>query len=74
MLILIDAVAYVNSADYTALQAASYHGYEKVVQILIDAGADINAVGTFGSVLRAASREGHEKVVQILVNAGAVEE
>jgi ankyrin repeat protein len=45
-----------------------------VVQMLMDAGADVNAqVGFYGNALQAASAEGHEKVVQMLVDAGAVE-
>jgi ankyrin repeat protein len=45
-----------------------------VVQILIDAGADVNAQGgEYGNALQAASAEGHDKVVQMLMNAGAVE-
>ncbi len=38
-----------------ALQAASVEGYEKVVQMLIDAGADVNAQGgEYGNALQAA--------------------
>ena len=57
-----------------ALQAASYRGYEKVVQILLDAGADVNAQGGdyYDNALYAASYRGNEKVVQILLDAGAV--
>ncbi|CAI7577762.1 unnamed protein product [Penicillium glandicola] len=44
---------------------------EKVVQILIDHGADVNARAQFGTVLQTASISGHEKVVQILIDHGA---
>jgi hypothetical protein len=55
-----------------ALQAASYRGYEKVVQMLLDAGADVKAGGGYyGNALQAASYRGYEKVVQILLDAGA---
>ena len=55
-----------------ALQAASSGGHEKVVQRLLDQGADINAQGgRYGSALQAASSEGHEKVVQRLLDQGA---
>jgi len=54
-----------------ALQAASEGGHEKVVQILIDAAADVITQDTYDHALHAASREGHEKVVQILIDVGA---
>jgi hypothetical protein len=55
-----------------ALQIPSERGYEKVVQILIDAGADINAHrGFYGNALQAASFGGHERIVQMLIDAGA---
>ena len=41
------------------------------MQILLDAGADVNAEGSSGTALQGASTYGHEKVVQILLNAGA---
>ncbi len=44
----------------------------KVVQMLLDKGADVNAQGgDFGDALQAASCEGHEKVVQMLLDKGA---
>ena len=46
-----------------ALQAASLGRHEKVVQILLDAGADFNAQGgELGDALQAALYRGHEKV------------
>jgi ankyrin repeat protein len=56
----------------TALIWASEYGHEKVMQILVDVGADINAQGgVYGNALCAASVGGHEKVVQMLVDVGA---
>ena len=43
-----------------------------MVQVLIDAGADVNAQGGLhDNALQAASVRGHEKVVQVLIDAGA---
>ncbi|KAK5210764.1 hypothetical protein LTR47_001484 [Exophiala xenobiotica] len=56
----------------TALYHASQNGDEKVVQILVDAGADVNAEGEgCFSALHVASEGGYEKIVQILVDKGA---
>ena len=53
-----------------ALQAASADGSEKVVQILLEKGADVHAQeGFFGNELQAALVYGHEKVVHMLVIA-----
>lgn len=72
---LLDRGADVNAqgGDYgNALQAASFQGYEEVVQILLNKGADVNAHGGFyGNSLYAASSRGHEKVVQMLLDKGA---
>jgi hypothetical protein len=55
-----------------AMLSASERGHEKVVQMLLDAGADVNAQGGYyGSALYAAAVGGHEKVVQMLLDAGA---
>ena len=56
-----------------ALQAASGEGHDKVMQMLLDQGVDVNAQGggVYGNALQAASCKGHDKVVQILLNQGA---
>lgn len=42
------------------------------MQILLDAGADVNTQeGRYDNALQAVSYNGHEKVVQILLDAGA---
>lgn len=54
-----------------ALQAAAGHGYEKVVQLLLDNGADVNAQGGhYGSALLAAADRGHEETVRTLLERG----
>lgn len=55
-----------------ALQVASFRGYDQIVHMLLDRGANVNASdGHFGNALRAASAEGHVKVVQALLDRGA---
>lgn len=69
--ILIDAGADVNfqraTGHNTALHVASIAGYEGVVRVLIDAGANTNLLGEkYNSAMEMASRNGHEEVVQML--------
>ncbi|KAI0454305.1 hypothetical protein F5B21DRAFT_504410 [Xylaria acuta] len=55
-----------------ALQAASLGGHEKIVQLLLEKGAEVNAQGgCYDSALQAASLGGHEKTVQLLLEEGA---
>ncbi len=57
----------------TTFHVASYSGHEKIVQIMLDRGADVNAQGgIYGNALQIASWIGHEKIVQILLDRGAV--
>lgn len=58
----------VNSTDSTGtypIILASRNGYEKVVHLLLEKGADVNAQGGFfGNALQAASHRVHELVVR----------
>jgi ankyrin repeat protein len=56
-----------------ALSAAAYHGYEGIVQDLLDAGAtpDGNEYGHHGSAMAAAAYKGHISVMKLLIKAGA---
>ena len=54
------------------LHTAILNNHAKALQILIDAGANINAKNRNGEIpLLIAVSEGHEKVVKVLVGAGA---
>ncbi|KAJ9661139.1 hypothetical protein H2198_002083 [Neophaeococcomyces mojaviensis] len=55
----------------TALQVALKEGREKVVQMLLDKGADVETIGGYGNALHTASANGHERIVQILLDKGA---
>jgi len=56
----------------TALYWASELSHDKIVQMLLDRGADVNAQGGYyGSALQAASAEGHDKIVQMLLDRDA---
>ena len=57
---------------HTALHSAVSRGHPDVVQLLIDAGADIEARNNFGhSPLLVASSKGKLSIVKLLVKAGA---
>lgn len=56
----------------TALIWASSEGHERVVKILLNMGADINAEDhRYRTALKGASMNGHEKVVKLLLIEGA---
>ena len=60
--------------NHNTMRAVSCRGDDQVMQMLINAGADVNVNangGLFGNVLQAASFGGHEKVVKMLLDAGA---
>jgi ankyrin repeat protein len=57
---------------WTALQLAAAKGHLKVVKLLIDTGADINATDQFGfTALHLAALKGNHKIFGLLVNNGA---
>jgi ankyrin repeat protein len=62
------------------LYAASDNGHVEIVRLLVENGADVNAVGNFGSALQAASLwakwandslEDYREIVEILLENGA---
>lgn len=55
-----------------ALQAVSSRGHVKMVQMLLDRGANVNAPGgQYGNALQVAAAHGYDKVVQMLLDKGA---
>jgi ankyrin repeat protein len=57
---------------FIALMHAANHGYAKMVQTLIAAGANVNAKDSFGATaLMEAALYGHLEVVELLLQAGA---
>ena len=65
-------VNYADKYNYTALQAAVCDGATDSVQVLIDAGADINILNYDGhSLLHDACEFGSLEIVKILVSVGA---
>jgi serine/threonine-protein phosphatase 6 regulatory ankyrin repeat subunit A/serine/threonine-protein phosphatase 6 regulatory ankyrin repeat subunit B len=71
VMLLIRSRANVNAKDEqgrTALLEAARNGYEKMVQLLIDNGTDVNAATM---AIRAAVKIGNERIVKLLIDAGA---
>ena len=55
-----------------ALYFASSRGHQKIVEMLLDNGANVNAQGGYyGNALQAALVEEHMKIVQVLIGRGA---
>jgi ankyrin repeat protein len=61
-----------DESGQTALILGSQFGYEKVVQMLLDQGAEVNTEGgDYDNALQVSSAGGHEKVVQMMLDQGA---
>ena len=54
-----------------ALQAALVRGNTAIAQVLLDKGADIDAVGRFGTVLCVSCSAGYYEIAELLLNKGA---
>ncbi|KAJ5267434.1 hypothetical protein N7478_000692 [Penicillium angulare] len=66
------AINSIDGAGTYPIIWASLNGYDKVVQLLLEKGAEVNAQGgNYGNALRAASLRGHDKIVQLLLEKGA---
>jgi hypothetical protein len=62
----------VNATGSTALFLAAEDGFDEIVGLLVNAGADVNATGNQGATpLLVASRYGRVKAVETLIAAGA---
>ena len=49
-----------------------FEGHDKIVQLLLEKGAEVNAQGGhYGNALQAACSGGHDKIVQLLLERGA---
>ncbi|KAJ7229573.1 ankyrin repeat-containing domain protein [Mycena haematopus] len=69
---LLDGVVLLKQSACPEIIVASYYGHTKIVSILLDKGADINATGgIYGSALQAAAAGGHIEIVSILLDKGA---
>jgi hypothetical protein len=54
------------------LYHAAFGGLRKMLKLLLDKGADVNAHGgRYGNALQAASSRGHEQIVKLLLDKGA---
>ena len=64
--------AVMNAWGKGALHAAAYQGHDDMVEVLLSAGADLEALGNDGTTpLYLAAQQKHKGVVQILLKAGA---
>jgi ankyrin repeat protein len=55
--------------------AAAYKGYGDIIQMLIEAGADINAKDSRGdSALKISVRGGYTRITELLKKSGAAED
>ncbi|KAF2715849.1 hypothetical protein K431DRAFT_211630, partial [Polychaeton citri CBS 116435] len=51
----------------SALQAACFRGYEKIVEMLLSHGVDVTAYGEYSSALLTARSMGHVSIVEMLI-------
>jgi ankyrin repeat protein len=58
--------------DYEDIRVVGVECHERIVELLLEAGADVNAQdGEYGTALHAASFRGREQIVKLLLKAGA---
>lgn len=68
----IDPLTYRSPEGDTCLHIAALRGDLRSVQLLLEAGLDVNDLGDMGNTpLHYARKRGHEEVVQLLLRQGA---
>lgn len=68
----IDSVNYINDYDDTPLHIVANWGDCEAMKLLLDAGADINAIGERGYMpLHCAAEQNHSKAIILLLSLGA---
>ena len=76
MQLLLDRGAKINTpGGYhgSALLGAAQYGNTEIVILLVNAGADLNQIGPYGTALAVARDKHFQDVVEILERAGATE-
>ena len=72
MLCIVPLLSLRNAVLWTPLDCAASRGHEKVVEVLIEAGADVNPTDKQQTTpLHLAAQEGHLNVVQTLLEYNA---
>ena len=71
MIIAVDIALILGASATQALYTASKEGFEKIVRILVEDGADINVQGVAGNSLYVAAQEGYQVIVRLLLDTGA---
>ncbi len=67
-----DINTVINASGETILIRAVWFAKADVVRVLIDAGANVNAITGYGNTsLMDAARQGHEEIATLLIKAGA---
>ncbi|KAJ7706724.1 ankyrin repeat-containing domain protein [Mycena rosella] len=66
-----DANARAGQEDRSVLQAATSLGHEKIVQLLLEHGADANEMGRDGAALHIAAHDGWIQIAHLLLEHGA---
>ena len=67
----VDIKKKLDEDGWTALMLASQNGRKEMCELLIEKGADVNAVSIRGTALMVAAEEGNKEVCELLIEKGA---
>jgi ankyrin repeat protein len=69
---LLEGAPSLQNSENQEMIAASYYGHAKIVHILLEKGANVNAAGgKYGSPLQEAAAQGHIEIIGTLLEKGA---